>query len=264
MRGMDGFPTIYIISYTRTAHLPRAATLRQRIIAHLLRISIWVNIIGNDKKMHLKHTTILLALISTSALSQNLPSNAMTFLETMIPKNPGQSITNVMDSIGNMVTSNMPIKVNRRYAIIGNTPTTLTQNQPTSVLIQNLDTVSPKSVLIQEMVTPKSVLNRNGVETVPRQVIIRNNDLPTKLMVDNNDASLRMIQRNGQQTVLVQPEYSRLPQKQVLFRDNNNMLLSRPSPVAQSAPMTAGSLPSATPQPRSKISRKFPIPPPTF
>ncbi|XP_022817313.1 uncharacterized protein LOC111350103 isoform X2 [Spodoptera litura] len=200
--------------------------------------------------MQLSHLALCLALISTSALSQNLPLNEIIFLETMLPKNPGQSIKNTMDSISNMVRSNMPIKVNRRYAIIGNTPRTVNQNHQKTVLIQNMDTVSPKTILF-----------RNGVDTVPRRVIVRNNDLPAKIMIDNNDASLRMVHRKApeQQIVLVQPEFS---QNKVLVRDN--LLMSGPSSVLSPVPMMSGGLPSAAPQPRGKLSRKFPIPPPTL
>ncbi|KAF9420650.1 hypothetical protein HW555_003197 [Spodoptera exigua] len=216
-------------------------------------------------KMQLTYITLFLALSSASVYSQNLPSNAMTslFLETILPKTPVQSMQNIMNSVGKMASMNIPTKINRRYAIIGNTPTTFTQNQPKTVLIQNSETVSPKTVLIQETVTPKTVLIRNGMETVPRQVIVRNNDVPKRIMVDNNDGSLRMVQKKGQepQTVLVQPEFSGL-QKKVLVRDN--VLLSRPSPVRSSASLVPGDLSSVTTQPRGKLSRKFPLPPPTL
>lgn len=266
--------------------------------------------------MQSTHLALLLLITLAPSLSQKLTSNALTSLlqDILSPTNTEQVIQVLSAAANNnRGVANAPRIVNRRFAIADNVPRSVIRtegpNRMAQLVLEPQDTCLKKNVLVQnsnnvvaqngnrmvlpknvvlhrrnEAVLPKNVIIQNGREVAGRNVMVRKNETPKRVIVQDNEYAVVPQMRTPevvQQKVFVNPqfpsevqqkimisqpqmtEYVALPQKQ-FFMPNDNPFLPAASPVSALAAASSCSLPPVMPQSRGQFLRKIPIPPPTL
>lgn len=271
--------------------------------------------------MQLTHLLVILSIMLAPSQGQKLTPNAVTSLLQGIlsPKNTEQVMQMLSTAAHKKrALSNVPGTNNRRVAVtdvpntvlITEAPNGMTHlvqipsekcmkknvmvQNPNNVIIQNGNQmILPKNMVVQRRpgtVLPKNVVIQNGGEaTLPRNVVVRKNEMPRRVVVQNDNFAVRLPQMRVsevvQQNVLIpQPkvaEYVPMRQEKVLISQpkvteyvtasqqrgpvrNENPFLPAASPISPLTALSSSGIPTATPQSRGQYLRKIPIPPPTI